>query len=167
MPTLITRDEALAHILADAGRPPCLMCAIVRREAGAVHVLHEDDEQLVMLPRYVRRWGHVLVVPKPHVVAYAEVDPELWARTSRLAHRAACVVERVMQPRRCYLASTGSSAGEELIQTSRHLHIHVIPIYEPDDRPAAVFGWGEGIYVGEAHEWAELLERYRAQWSTS
>jgi diadenosine tetraphosphate (Ap4A) HIT family hydrolase len=106
-----------------------------------------------------------MVVPKRHVVSYGEVDAELWARSSRLAHRAARVVEQVMQPRRCYLASTGSSAGEELIQTSRHLHIHVIPIYEPDDRPAAVFGWSEGVYVAEPHEWAALLERYRAHWS--
>ncbi len=165
MPTLIPRAEALARIVRDAQRPTCLMCAIIERQAGPVHVIHEDAEQLVMLPLYVRRWGHVMVVPKPHVVDYDQVDPELWARTSGLALQAARMVERVMGPRRCYMASTGSSSGEELIQSSRHLHIHVIPVYDPDDRPGSVFSWSEGVYVGEPEEWAELVARYRAEWS--
>jgi diadenosine tetraphosphate (Ap4A) HIT family hydrolase len=89
MPTLITRDEALRRITRDARSPACLMCAIVERKAGPVHVVHEDHELLVMLPSYVRRWGHVMVMPKAHVVDYDSVCPELWARTSRLAHQAA------------------------------------------------------------------------------
>src|SRR5687768_10399170 len=133
MPTLIPRDEALRRIEAEGGSPACLMCAIVRREVGAVHAVFEDAAMLVMLPRYVRRWGHVMVVPKPHVTSFGEVDPALWARANALAHQAARMVEQVMRPRRCYVASTGSSAGE-LTQTSRHLHVHVIPLYEPDDR---------------------------------
>jgi diadenosine tetraphosphate (Ap4A) HIT family hydrolase len=163
MPTLISRAEALARIRRDAQDPPCLMCAICARQAGPVHAIYEDDEQLVMLPSYVRRWGHVMVTPKPHVTAYDAVDPELWMRTSRLAHQAARMVERVRRPRRCYMASTGSSGGE-LTQTSQHLHIHVIPIYETDDRPSSVFSWSEGIYVGSPQEWAELLAAYKREW---
>lgn len=163
MPTLIPRDEALRRIEAEGGAPECLMCAIVRREVGAVHAIVEDAELLVMLPRYVRRWGHVMVVPKPHVTSFAEVDAALWARTNQLAHQAARVVERVMRPRRCYVASTGSSAGE-LTQTSRHLHVHVIPLYEADDRPSDVFSWSGGVYVGTPEEWAEMREAYRAAW---
>jgi len=163
MPRLISRAEALAQIRRDAGEPRCLMCAIVARRAGPVHAIYEDEQQLVSLPRYVRRWGHVMVTPKAHVTSYAEVDPQLWARTSALAHQAARVVERVRRPRRCYMASTGSSGGE-LTQTSRHLHIHVIPIYAADDRPRAVFSWSEGVYVGSADEWAELRAAYVQQW---
>ena len=127
MPTKISRAEALRRIREEGGAPACLMCAIAARRVGDVHVIVEDEDTLVMLPRYVRRWGHVMALPKRHVTSYAEVDVELWTRTAQLAHQAARVVERVMRPRRCYLASTGSSAGE-LTQTSRHLHIHVVPI---------------------------------------
>lgn len=165
MPTLIPRDEALRRIEAEGGAPQCLMCAIVRREVGAVHAIAEDDAMLVMLPRYVRRWGHVMVIPKPHVTRFDEVDPDLWARTNQLAHQAARMVERVMRPRRCYVASTGSSAGE-LTQTSRHLHVHVIPLYEADDKPSDIFSWSEGVYVGAPEEWAELTARYRAAWGS-
>jgi diadenosine tetraphosphate (Ap4A) HIT family hydrolase len=163
MPTLISRAEALARIRRDAGEPDCLMCAICARTAGPVRVVWEDDEQLVSLPAYVRRWGHVMVTPKAHVTSYAEVDPELWARTSRLAHRAARVVERVCRPRRVYMASTGSSGGE-LTQSSQHLHVHAIPVYEADDRPYSVFSWREGVYVGSPEEWAELLAACRQEW---
>lgn len=164
MPTLIPRDEALRRIIAEAGRPDCLMCAILERRVGPVYVVHEDEHTVVMLPRYVRRWGHVMVIPREHVVTFSGVDPEAWAHVTRTAHLAARMVERASQPLRCYLASVGSSAGE-LPQTSRHLHMHVIPLFAADDRPADVFSWAEGVLVGEPHEWEELQRRYRAAWT--
>lgn len=166
MPRLISRAEALDQIRREGGQPSCLMCAILNRRVGPVHVIHEDDAMLVMLPRYVRRWGHAMVVPKVHVVSYAEVEPAVWLEANRLALVTARIVEHVRRPRRCYVASTGSSAGEELLQTSRHLHVHVIPLYESDDRPADVFSWAEGVYVGEPDEWEALAASYRERWDS-
>lgn len=163
MPQLISRAAALAQIQAEGNGPPCLMCAINDRKVGAVYAIHEDDEQIVMLPRYVRRWGQILVTPKPHHTSFSTVDPALWARTTALAHRAARLAEVVMKPRRVYVASTGSSAGE-LTQSSMHLHIHVIPLYELDDKPADIFSWQSGIYVAESAEWEALREQYLAAW---
>lgn len=163
MPRLITRAEALARIREEGGFPECLMCAIAAREVGPVYAVHEDERMLVMLPRYVRRWGHMMVMPKAHVVAYGEIDPAQWLEASRLALVAARVIERVQRPRRCYVASTGSSAGE-LTQTSRHLHLHVIPLYEPDDKPSDIFSWSEGVYVAEPPEWEALRDAYREAW---
>lgn len=139
------------------------MCAINARRVGAVYPVYEDERLIVMLPRYVRRWGHVLVTPKPHYTAFSAIDPGLWARTNELAHRAARMIEQVMRPRRVYVASTGSSAGE-LTQSSMHLHIHVIPLYEADDKPADIFSWADGILVAEPAEWEELQARYRLAW---
>jgi diadenosine tetraphosphate (Ap4A) HIT family hydrolase len=77
------------------------------------------------------------------------------------------MVERIQRPRRCYLAATGSNSDVgELTQSSRHLHMHVIPIYESEDRPSSVFSWSEGVYVGEPSEWAELLAVYREEWKS-
>ena len=75
MPRLITRQEALDRIVAEGGRPDCLMCAIRDRAVGPVYAVYEDEHMLVSLPRYVRRWGHMMVMPKIHVVSYSEVDP--------------------------------------------------------------------------------------------
>src|SRR5687768_7074261 len=99
MPQLISRAEALDRIAREGGLPACLMCAVRDGRVGAVYAVHEDDEHLVMLPRYVRCWGHVMVMPKTHVTSFAGVGRALWRRTSELAHRAARVVERVQRPR--------------------------------------------------------------------
>jgi diadenosine tetraphosphate (Ap4A) HIT family hydrolase len=163
MPTLIPRHEAIDRIRRERGDVPCLMCGIVDRKVGAVHVVYEDDTHLVSLPRYVRKWGQVTVTPKAHVTRYTEVEPAVWARTNELAHHVARIVERAREPRRTILASTGSSAGE-LVNSSVHLHIHVIPLYDSDDRPADVFSWQEGIYVGEPDEWETLQREYVALW---
>ncbi|HFE46048.1 MAG TPA: HIT family protein [Nannocystis exedens] len=164
MPTLISRDQALQQIRAEGGQPSCLMCSIIDRQVGPVYAIHEDTSSLVMLPRYVRRWGHVMIVPKKHITNFTAASAPLWAETSALAHRSAQMVEAVMKPRRCYMASTGSSAGE-LTQTSRHLHVHIIPLYTADDKPSDIFSWSAGVYVGEPEEWRELQRRYVDAWA--
>jgi len=166
MPTLISRAQALDQIRREGGTPVCLMCAIRDRRVGPVYSIFEDPQMLVMLPRYVRRWGHVMVMPKQHVTSFSHTSGALWARACALAHQAAAMVEQVQNPRRCYVASTGSSAGE-LTQTSQHLHIHIIPLYTADDRPRDIFSWSEGVYVGSEDEWQELRDRYRAAWASA
>lgn len=164
MPTLIPRAEALARIRAECGVPACLMCAIEGGRAGGRYAFADEGDVVLLLPRYVRRWGHVMVLPKQHVITFAEVDDALWARTSALALRAARMIEREMKPLRVYMASTGSSAGE-LTQTSSHLHVHVIPLFVADDRPADVFSWSQGVYVAEHDEWEALRLRYQRAWA--
>lgn len=163
MPHLITREEALRRIRAEVEEGACLMCALRDDRAGDRWVLADEDDMLVVLPRYVRRWGQVLVLPKPHVTSFTEVDEGMWQRASRWARHAARVLEAELRPRRCYLASTGSAAGE-ITQSSMHLHIHVIPLYEPDDRPADIFSWSSGVYVAEAEEWRDLRDKLGAAW---
>lgn len=68
-----------------------------------------------------------------------------------------------MQPLRCYVTSTGSAAGE-LTQSSAHMHIHIIPVYDADDRPRDIFSWTAGVYVARSEEWRALQEAYRVRW---
>jgi histidine triad (HIT) family protein len=161
MPQLIPRHEALARIIAEGGSPVCLMCAIRDHKVGDTHVIHEDDEMLVTLPRYVRRWGHVMVMPKQHLTAFSAMDPSSYLRMSMLSFHCSRMVERIQKPRRVYVASTGSSAGE-ITQSSEHLHVHVIPLYDVDDKPSSIFSWAEGVYVAEREEWEELRSAFSA-----
>lgn len=163
VPTLISRDEALARIRNEVGNAPCLMCAMRDDRVGERWVVAEDADLLLVVPRYVRRWGQLLVVLKPHVTRYAQIEPRLWARANAWALRAATLVERMFEPHRCYVTSTGSAAGE-LTQSSAHLHIHVVPVYDADDRPRDVFSWSEGVYVAATEEWQTLTDRLREAW---
>jgi histidine triad (HIT) family protein len=155
MPQIIPREEALRRIIAEGGSPVCLMCAIRDRNVGDTHVIFEDDEFLVMLPRYVRRWGHVMIMPKVHVTSFMTIKPDIFIRMSVLSLQCSRMVERVQKPRRVYVASTGSSAGE-ITQSSEHLHVHIIPLYEVDDKPSSIFSWSDGVYVAERDEWEAL-----------
>ncbi len=155
MPQLIPRHEALRRIIAEGGAPVCLMCAVRDGQVGDTHVVYEDHEMLVILPRYVRRWGHVMIMPKVHVTSFMAIEPNLFLRMSILSLQCSRMVERVQNPRRVYVASTGSSAGE-ITQSSEHLHVHVIPLYEVDDKPSSIFSWSEGVYVAERDEWEAL-----------
>jgi histidine triad (HIT) family protein len=164
VPTLITKEEALARIVAEGGRPACLMCAVLEGRVGDLHTVYEDERMVLMLPRYVRAWGHVTVVPREHVTTFSATSEALWTEVYRLAHRAAKMVESLRAPRRVYVTSTGSSTVE-LVQSSRHIHVHVIPVYSEEDRPSAIFSWAEGVYVGEPDEWRALRDEYRAWWA--
>lgn len=162
MPILLTREQALAQIRAEVGRPHCLMCAL-RDGATRTWVLHDEEDVLVLIPRFVRCFGHVLVMPRPHCVSYGEIDDALWARVERISLRAARLLERLRSPRRVYLASTGSAAGE-LTQSSVHLHVHVLPVHDPETRPADVFSWSEGIWRQSDEELDALAATYLAAW---
>jgi diadenosine tetraphosphate (Ap4A) HIT family hydrolase len=164
VPHVISRDDALARIRAEGGAPTCLMCAVRDRKVGPTYAVFEDDDILVLLPRYVRRWGHVIVMPRAHVTTYHGVEPELWARINAEALHAARMLERIRSPLRIYITSTGSSAGE-LTQTSMHLHVHVIPLFDTADRPADVFSWQSGVVVAEHDEWEALRTEYAAAWA--
>lgn len=164
VPTLISRDEALQRIREEVGDVACLMCALRDDEVGERWVVDEDDDLMLVVPRYVRRWGQLLVLLKPHVTRYGQIDPALWGRANAWALRAAAIVERTMSPVRCYVTSTGSAAGE-LTQSSAHVHIHIVPVYDPDDRPRHVFSWSEGVYVATKQQWRELTRRIRTAWA--
>ncbi len=164
MPILITRAEALDRIRAEGNSPPCLKCAILAGQVGDHHVVAEDAELVVSLPRYVRRWGHVMVTLREHVTHFSRLSPALWARAQTHALRCARLVEEQQAPNRVYITSTGSAAGE-LTQSSMHLHIHIVPVYSSDDRPADIFSWQEGVWVAERDEWEALRVRYRDAWN--
>ncbi|HRI63111.1 MAG TPA: HIT family protein, partial [Polyangium sp.] len=131
------------------------------RQVGDTHIVYEDCDMLVVLPRYVRRWGHVMVMPKLHVTSFSAIKSSLFLRMNILSLHSARMVEHVQKPRRVYVASTGSSAGE-ITQSSEHLHVHIIPLYEVDHKPSSIFSWSEGVYVAEREEWESLRLAYAA-----
>lgn len=159
MPTLIPRDEVIRRIHEEGGSPPCLMCAIAARRVGELHVVFEDERALVFLPRYVRRWGELCVMPKVHVTSFTALDEDTWLHIQALVRRGARVIERLRAPRRCYVAMTGSAAGE-LTQSSEHLHAHVLPIVDADDRPSRALSWETGVLVATREEWLQLQAEY-------
>lgn len=140
---LVTREQAVEKLQALA-IPGCLMCAF-GTPALAAQIAVRTKLALVVVPRFVLRPGHTLVVLREHVTTFTQAGGDAWAEATELARRVAIVMEQAHRPSRCYVASLG--AGEDGVpMSSPHLHLHVVPVQEPDARPHDVFTWRNGVY---------------------
>lgn len=154
----ITREEAIARLERERA-DGCRLCALV--ESGLV--LARRDHASVILSRYPVRWGQLLVIPHGHVERFAELAAHVWEDVSVLSHRAAIVIERVLSPSRCYVASLGTSE-RDVPMSFPHLHVNVIPVAEPTERPREVLTWQHGVFDAEPEAWTALLDRLREAW---
>ncbi|MCA9645505.1 MAG: HIT family protein [Polyangiaceae bacterium] len=157
MPERISRDAAVANIELPPGK--CLACELIRGMGGAVS-LWEQPDFVCLLPRLGVAFGQVLIVPRRHVVRFVELPSETWLAMSALAQRVACALERTLEPARCYVASLGTPRSD-VPMSCAHLHIHVIPVLDPDARPAQVLTWSGGVIRAEEAELLDLRRRLR------
>ncbi|MCW3083528.1 MAG: hypothetical protein JWP12_894 [Bacteroidetes bacterium] len=151
MPEILSKINALA-LLSEEGNPDeCLMCRI---NATAAYKLWEDGHSIVFLSEYPRFWGHIIVSAKQHVETFTALNDETHTALFRNAHTAAKMLEQLLKPSRCYVASIGSE--QNLLNTCPHIHIHVIPVADKSLKPSEVFTWENGIFSGSKKEWQKL-----------
>lgn len=138
----------------------CWMCALVQADAAAT-IVNANDQGIVVLNRFARREGHLMVIAREHVEHGHELAWSTYAELQRLVHDASRALHRAFQPARVFTASLGSPLP--LANSFPHFHVHVIPIAEHDDRarPARVFSWTEGVVVYDDAEAAALTQRLR------
>ena len=131
----------------------CVFCAVVAGSEPSHVVLDEPDVLAFLDYRPVFK-GHVLVIPREHVVTLPELPPELLAPLfGAVARCCTAVVEA--------LGAQGSWVAENNIvsQAVPHLHVHVVPRTKGDGLRG--FFWPRQKYEGEA-EMAEYATRLRA-----
>src|SRR3954467_6435510 len=130
----------------------CVFCAIVAGETEAERILDEESFVAFLDQRPVFK-GHVLLVPRDHVVTLLDLPAGLrdgfLAAGQRLA---AAVVEG--------LGAQGSfvAVNNVVSQSVPHLHLHVVPRTKGDGLRG--FFWPRTKYAdGEAGEYAGRLRR--------
>ena len=131
----------------------CLFCAIVAGNAPAHVVLDEPDVFAFLDIRPVFK-GHVLVVPRQHVVTLPDLPTELLAPLfGAVARCAAAVVDG--------LGAQGSWVSENntVSQAVPHLHVHVVPRTKGDGLRG--FFWPRTKYASE-EEADDYAARLRA-----
>lgn len=165
---VVSKDVALAQLaehkqrlLGAAGG--CVMCALARGDSGAPFIA-ESRHSVVLLDRFACRFGHLMVIPRSHVEHLSGLSWELFADVQRLCFEAARAIDRHLAPARVFTASLG--AAVELPMTYSHYHMHVIPVFETDERarPARVLSWSEGVVVYADAEARQISEALRAAW---
>ena len=131
----------------------CIFCSIVRGELPA-HVVLDDDVCLAFLDRTPLFHGHVLVVPRAHVVTLPELAPQtvgpLFARVQVIA---------AAIPVALGAAGTFVALNNVVSQSVPHLHVHVVPRTKGDGLKG--FFWPRKKYAGD-EEMAEVAAKLRA-----
>ena len=107
----------------------CVFCALVAGEREA-SVVYEDDRLLGFMDLHPVNPGHVLLVPKEHATAMADVDEDTGAHVFRIAMRMQQAIRR--SDVRCEGINLFVADGEAAFQDVFHFHLHVIPRFEGD-----------------------------------
>jgi diadenosine tetraphosphate (Ap4A) HIT family hydrolase len=141
----------------------CVMCALAERRDSAL-VLRHEHHATVVLDRFGNRAGHLLVIARHHVEHATQLSWEQYSALQRLAYEASQALERVLAPKRVFIAALGSS--EVLPMTFPHFHLHVVPVLEHDarPRPAQVFSWTEGVVTYDPEQARELVSSLQRAW---
>ena len=130
--------------------PACVFCAIVAGEAQASVVLDEPDFVAFLDRRPVFK-GHVLLVPRAHVVTLPDLPGELRDGFLAAAQRLAAAVVAGLGAQGSFVAM-----NNVVSQSVAHLHLHVVPRTKGDGLRG--FFWPRTKYAdGEASEYAARL----------
>ena len=131
----------------------CVFCKILRGELPA-HVVLDDDVCLAFLDRTPLFHGHVLVVPRTHVVTLPELAPEvvgpLFARVQVIA---------AALPAALGAQGTFVAQNNVVSQSVPHLHVHVVPRTKGDGLKG--FFWPRKKYGGD-EEMGEIAAKVRS-----
>lgn len=106
----------------------CIFCKIVNRESPA-SIVFEDNTSMVIEPIDPISKGHVLVLPKKHLMNMLDTDDET---LSHLAIVAKNVGRTLLEQNNAQAMNLLHAAGKEAQQSVFHFHFHVVPRYESD-----------------------------------
>jgi histidine triad (HIT) family protein len=120
----------------------CPFCSIIDGSEPAA-IVYADDLAVAFLDRRPVFEGHVLVVPRPHVVTLPDLDADLVGPFFR-------VVQRVAGAMVSALGADGSfvAVNNTVSQSVAHLHVHVVPRRRKDGLRG--FFWPRVRYESDA-----------------
>lgn len=128
----------------------CPFCAIVAGDAEADRVL-EDDDVVAFLDRRPVFKGHVLLVPREHVVTLPDLPARLRDPFLAAGQRLASAMVDGLGAQGSFVAM-----NNVVSQSVAHLHLHVVPRTKGDGLRG--FFWPRTRYDdGEAAAYAERL----------
>lgn len=121
---------------------PCVFCEIVAGRAAA-HTVLEDELVVAFLDRTPLFHGHVLVVPRRHVVTLPELEG---AEVGPLFERVKIIAAAL--PTAMGAEGTFVAANNVVSQSVPHLHVHVVPRRKGDGLKG--FFWPRHKYASDA-----------------
>jgi histidine triad (HIT) family protein len=104
----------------------CLFCEIVSGREAADFVF-EDDLSVAFLDHRPLFPGHVLLIPRQHLITLADLPVAHVAAFFQIAQRLEIAVERTMEADGSFIA-----INNIVSQSVPHLHVHIVPRRQKD-----------------------------------
>lgn len=119
----------------------CVFCEILSKKLPA-HVVLDDDTCLAFLDKTPLFHGHVLIVPRTHIVTLTDLPP---AQVGPFFER----VQRVAKALPVALGAQGTFVANNNVvsQSVAHLHVHVVPRTKGDGLKG--FFWPRKKYASD------------------
>jgi histidine triad (HIT) family protein len=130
----------------------CIFCGIATGGASAHRVL-DDDVACAFLDTKPLFHGHVLVVPKKHVVTLTELPVESVGPLFERVRTVTAAVTKAMKSEGSFVAM-----NNVVSQSVPHLHVHVVPRTKGDGLKG--FFWPRRKYESDAQR-AEIASKIR------
>ena len=107
----------------------CVFCKIVNRTFTCSKVF-EDEDMLAFMDIQPVNEGHVLIIPKKHIINASDLDDKLAGKIFILAGKISrAIMKSEIKPEGInYFLADGKAAGQEVF----HTHFHVIPRFKND-----------------------------------
>jgi len=132
----------------------CVFCAIVEGRAPA-HVVLDEPGVVAFLDAHPLFKGHLLVVPRAHVVTLPELSAVQVSEVFGAVQRCAAAVVAGIGAQGSFVAQ-----NNVVSQAVPHVHVHVVPRTKGDGLRG--FFWPRVKYADDT-EMAEYASRLRAQ----
>ena len=131
----------------------CLFCDIA---AGVVpsDIVYQDADAVAFLDHRPLFAGHVLLVPRRHVITLPELPADDVGRFFQTTQRLESAVEKAMEAEGSFIA-----INNIVSQSVPHLHVHIVPRRKKDGLKG--FFWPRTRYRDDEHR-RETAERIRA-----
>ena len=109
-------------------RNDCIFCAILDGDIDAYKV-YEDELFCVILDRFPKCLGHMLIMPKRHAPHVFDLNEEESQQLIPLTQKIATTMREVLNYEGLNLIqNNGPTAGQEVM----HFHLHLIPRFDGD-----------------------------------
>lgn len=108
----------------------CIFCKIANHEIES-NTVYEDGQIIAFLDIDPINEGHVLIVPKEHLLDIDEIPDELLNKMMALSKRIVSALKKVYSPDGYSIMQNGGEFND-----IGHYHLHIFPRYQNDG-----FGW--------------------------
>ncbi len=107
-------------------KPNCIFCMISKGQIPC-HKVFENKKFLVFLDIKPVNHGHLLIIPKKHVVWMQEAPDKIITDIYKLAKKMMLVLKKSLKCDYVQLSVVGNEVP--------HFHVHLIPRYKNDNLP--------------------------------